>query len=73
MLDMSGPAWFLFIHTIKFCCFLLLCSAALMVEFNGSMYDNYSLYMTAAGLNEISQAIFLTGMLAAVIAEDIQS
>ena len=63
MLSMRAEAWYIFIRCIQLCCVLLVCSFALLVEWDGSML-NYELYMTAMALNETSQALFLIGVIA---------
>ena len=49
---------------------LLLCAFMLLVEWNGSMNENYELYVLANGLNETAQAILLIGVLFSVLIED---
>ena len=67
MLGMCPEAWYIFIRTIQLCAVLLLCAFMLLVEWNGSMNENYELYVLANGLNEIAQAILLIGVLFSVL------
>ena len=60
---MCPEAWYIFIRTIQLCAVLLLCAFMLLVEWNGSMNENYELYVLANGLNEITQAILLIELL----------
>ena len=70
MLGMCPEAWYIFIRTIQLCAVLHLCAFMLLVEWNGSMNENYELYVLANGLNEITQAILLIGVLFSVLIED---
>ena len=72
MISMSDEAWNIFILTLRLCCFLCLCSFAFFVEFKTSHYG-YNLYHTAVALNEISQSLFLIGVLGSVLIEAAQS
>ena len=47
------------------------CAFMLLVEWNGSMNENYELYVLANGLNETAQAILLIGVLFSVLIEDV--
>ena len=73
MLAMCPDAWYIFIRTMQLCVVLLFCSVMLLLEWNGSMLDNYALYMTARSLNETSQALLLIAVLFSVFIEDAQS
>ncbi len=73
MLGMCPDAWYIFIRSIQLCCALLLGAVLLLLVWDGSMMQHYSLYRTAIGLNETAQAILLIGILLPVILEDLQS
>ena len=73
MLCMSDAAWYIFIRTLQLCAFLLLCAFVLMLECNGRLGRDYTLYMTAVSLNETSQCLLLIAVILSVIIEDIQT
>ncbi|MGI5976501.1 MAG: hypothetical protein ACOX68_02230 [Candidatus Limivicinus sp.] len=73
MLSMCPGAWYIFIRTVQLCTFLLFLAFILLLEWDGSMMENYSLYMTAKALNETAQALLLISVLGSVLLEDIQS
>lgn len=70
MLSMCPEAWYIFIRSIQLCCVLMLCAFALLSQWGGSMYHNYSLYMTAISLSEICQALLLIAVILSVCIED---
>lgn len=72
MLSMCPDAWYIFIRSIQLCSVLLLCAFALLVQWNGSMMENYELYMTAMSIDEITQALLLIAVLLSVCLEDLQ-
>ena len=73
MLSMCPEAWYIFIRTIQLSCFLLLCAFLLLLEWNGCMYENRSLYMTAVSLQETVQALLILAAIIPVCIEDIYS
>ena len=73
MLSMCPLAWYIFIRSLQLCCLLLICSFALLLEWGGSMYENYALYRLAVALNETGQALLLISVLLSVVIEDAQS
>ena len=73
MLKMCPEAWYIFLRSIQFCVFLLLCTFVLLLEWNGSMMEGYKLFMTASCLNETCQALLLIAVIGSVIIEDAQS
>ncbi|MBQ3211822.1 MAG: hypothetical protein IJB09_10040 [Oscillospiraceae bacterium] len=73
MLSMCPEAWYIFLRTIQLCVFLLLCCFVLLLEWNGSMMEGYTLFMTASALNETCQALLLIAVLGSVFIEDAQS
>lgn len=70
---MCPDAWYIFIRTLQFCCVLLLCAFALLLEWNGSMTHGYELYMTAMALEETCQSLLLIAVIVSVCIEDRQS
>lgn len=72
MLSMCPEAWYIFIRAMQLCTVLLICALALLTEWNGSMTENYALYMTARTLNETAQAVLLIAVLFSVLIEDAQ-
>lgn len=72
MLSMCPDAWYIFIRTIQLVAVLMLCSFVLLLEWNGSMVENYTHYMTALALTEIGQALLLIAVIASVCIEDAQ-
>ena len=73
MLNMCPDAWYIFIRTLQLCAVLLLCAFVLMLECNGRLGRDYTLYMTAVSLNETSQCLLLIAVILSVIIEDIQT
>ncbi len=73
MLSMCPEAWYIFIRTLQLCCFLHFCSYLLLLQWNGSMAANYSLYMTAISLQETAQAVLLVSVLLSAFIEDYKS
>ncbi len=69
MLRMCPEAWYIFIRSVQLAAFLLLCAFVMLMECHG-IYDNYSLYMSAVTLTEITQAILLIAVIASVCIED---
>lgn len=67
LLSMRDEAWYIFIRSIQLCCVLLLCAFALLLEWGGSLINNYDLYMTALSLNETSQALLLIAVIASAV------
>ena len=72
MLAMSDDAWYIFIRTIQLVGVLMLCAFALLLGCGGHIGDNFSLYMTALSLTEVSQALLLIAVVASVCIEDAQ-
>ena len=72
MLCMCPEAWYIFIRTLQLTAVLLLCAFALLVNWNGSIVEQYSLYMTAASLMEIIQALLLIAVIFSVCIEDLK-
>lgn len=72
MLCMCPEAWYIFIRTLQLTAVLLLCAFALLVNWNGSIVEQYSLYMTAASLMEITQALLLIAVIFSVCIEDLK-
>ncbi len=70
MLAMKPQPWYIFIRSIQFCCALLLCALALLLECNGDLLGKYPLYMTAQALNETAQGVLLVAILLSVCLED---
>lgn len=73
ILKMCPEAWYIFLRSIQLCVFLLLCCFVLLLEWDGSMFHGYKLFMTASALNETCQALLLIAVLSSVIIEDAQS
>ena len=73
ILNMCPDAWYIFIRTLQLCAFLLLCAFVLMLECNGRLGRDYTLYMTVVSLNETSQCLLLIAVILSVIIEDIQT
>ena len=71
MLRMCPEAWYILIRTLQLCTVLLLCSFALLLEWDGSMTEGYRLYKTALALNETSQALLLIAVILSVCIEDV--
>lgn len=72
MLSMCPDAWYIFIRTIQLCAFLLLMSFIMLIQCSGNICIDYTLYMTAISLNEISQSLLLIAIVASVCIEDVQ-
>lgn len=70
MLRMCSESWYIFIRAVQLSAFLLLCAFVLLLESGGSLFDHYTLYMTALSLTEITQAILLIAVIASVCIED---
>lgn len=71
MLSMCPEAWYIFRRSLQLCIFLLLCAFALLLEFDGTLLEHYSLYMSAMSLVELTQAILLIAVFASVFIEDV--
>ena len=70
MLSMCPAAWYIFIRTLQLVSLLMLCAFALLLKAQGAE-DGYTLRMTAAALNEISQALLLIAVIFSVCLEDV--
>jgi len=52
---------------------MLFVAVFLLILWNGSMYENYRLYMTAISIMESTQGVLLAAVLFSVLIEDRQS
>ena len=73
MLRMCLDAWYIFICSVKLTAFVLLCAFVLLLDWNGSMQEGYTQYMTAMSLYEIGQSLLLVGAIFSVCIEDVQT
>lgn len=73
MLMMCPEAWYIFIRPLQLSCFMHFCAFILLLQWNGSMSENYILYMTAVSLQETAQAVLLVSVLLSVFIEDYKS
>ena len=73
MLSMCPEAWYIFIRCLQLGCLLHFCSYMLLMQWNGSMYDNYHLYMTAISMQETALGILLISVFLSVFIEDQKS
>ena len=73
MLSMCPEAWYIFMLSVKLTALVLFCAFALLLEWGGSIYEKYELYMTAASLYETGQALLLIGVLFSVCIEDVHT
>ena len=70
MLCMCPASWYIFMGSIRLCCFMLLGAMLLLIVWNGSMYQNYELYMTALSIIESTQGVLLAAVLFSVLIEE---
>lgn len=73
MLQMCPISWYIFMGSIRLCCLMLLAAVILLICWNGSMYENYRLYMTAISIIESTQGMLLAAVLFSVLIEERQS
>lgn len=71
MLHMCDAAWAIFIRTLQFSAFYLLCSFMLLLEYEAT--GRWELYRLALLMYEQPQAFLLLSMLFTPIVEDVQS
>ena len=71
MLAMCPAAWYIFIRGIQLTALLTLCAFALLLAWDGSMSEGYTLYRTALALTEVGQALLLVAVLSSVCIEDV--
>jgi len=69
MLQMSEPAWYIFLRSLQLSCLMLFCSFLLNLE-PGGLVRGFAQRMTAQALYEAPQGILLVGLLASVLLED---
>ncbi len=70
MLSMCPAAWYIFIKSLQLAGLMHFCSFMLLLVWNGSMFENYDLYVTAISMQECAQAILLISVLLSVFIED---
>ena len=70
MLSMCPMAWNICIKSLQLAGLMHFCSFMLLLAWNGSMFENYTLYKTAISLQECSQATLLISVFLSVFIED---
>lgn len=70
MLQMSDPAWFIFLRSLQLSCVMLFCSFLLLLE-PGSVVQSYPRYITALALYETPQGILLLGLILSACLEEV--
>lgn len=69
MLQMSDPAWYIFIRSMQLSCVMLFSSFLLLLPSAG-LAQGFTLRMTALSLYETTQGILLLGLILSACLED---
>ena len=67
---MCPNAWYIFIKSLQAAGLMHFCSFMLLLKWNGSMVENYELYMTAISLQESSLALLIVAIIMSAFIED---
>ena len=72
MLRMQALSWEVLLRCLQLCCFLLFCTALLLIAYEGNPL-RHDLYIQARAMNEYAQTALLFAVLLPPILEDLKS